>query len=67
MTLPLERTRSIRYTREFLYLLLDPKQTPRVPRPIRRMALDCLRHYPNYADLQVSARRTPEVWGWPEK
>lgn len=63
MTTPIERTRSILYTRELLFALLDPKQTPRVPREIRRRARDCLRHYPGSSDLAVSCRALPHTWG----
>jgi len=51
MTLPNERTQAIINTRRFLRELLDPKATPKVPRPIRLRALRCLRHYPNHLDL----------------
>jgi len=36
MTIPSERTRSLIYARDFLFGLLDPKKTPKVPRAIRR-------------------------------
>lgn len=50
MTLPFERKNSINNTREFLYDLLDPKKTPRVPRDIRNKACMLLRHYPTELD-----------------
>ena len=46
MTLPSERRYAVDSAREFLYRLLDPKKTPRVPLTIRKEACDCLRHYP---------------------
>ena len=46
MTLPEEEARAIAATRTFLYDLLDPKQTPRVPRAIRQRARRVLKHYP---------------------
>jgi hypothetical protein len=46
MTLPDERRRAITTAGEFLWALLDPKQTPRVPRSIRRRAARVLRHFP---------------------
>lgn len=46
MTLPDERIRAIKNTREFLRRLLDPKATPKVPKSIRTEAYWCLRHYP---------------------
>lgn len=46
MTLPHERTRAVLKTRKFLLALMDPKQTPRVPRELRLKARDLLKHYP---------------------
>lgn len=47
MTLPDERIRAVRNTREFLYTLLDPKKTPKVPRSVRVQARHLLKHYPS--------------------
>ena len=65
MTIPVERTRAVIQTREFLFALLDPKKTPRVRSEIRKQAYWCLRHYPGHHDLVVSARRLPDTWGLP--
>jgi len=46
MSLRYEQRQSLLRTREFLYQLLDPRKTPRVPRSIRQEAGRCLRHYP---------------------
>jgi hypothetical protein len=46
VTLPEEEARAIAETRTFLYDLLDPKQTPRVPKAIRQRARRVLKHYP---------------------
>lgn len=46
MTLPKERLTAIKQARDFLYSLLDPKETPGVPRRIRLEARRCLKHYP---------------------
>lgn len=46
MTLPFEEKRAINYTREFLYDLLIPSRTSRVPKEIRDRARSLLRHYP---------------------
>jgi hypothetical protein len=46
MTLPFEEKRAIQYTRKFLYDLLVPSETPRVPKEIRDRARSLLRHYP---------------------
>ena len=42
----MEERNSLMYAREFLVKLLDPKQTPNVPRAIRQEALRRLHHYP---------------------
>lgn len=46
MSLRYEQYRALIYARDFLRALLDPKQTPRVPRRVRAEACRCLRHYP---------------------
>lgn len=46
MTTPDEEARAIAMTRTFLFALLDPRQTPRVPREIRQRASRVLKHYP---------------------
>jgi hypothetical protein len=46
MSLRHEQYRSLKHTREFLFSLLDPSVTKRVPRAIRKKASACLRHYP---------------------
>ena len=51
MTLPFEEKRAVNYTRQFLYDLLIPSNTPRVPKEIRDRARSLLRHYP--ADYRV--------------
>lgn len=53
MTLPSERTRAVNYTREFLYSLIDPRKTPRVPKHIREDASRLLRHYPSQVDMDI--------------
>lgn len=46
MTLPHEEWRAIASVRRFLYDLLDPKKTPRVPKAIRQEARRVSKHYP---------------------
>lgn len=41
-----ERARAVTAAREFLFRLINPKATPRVPKSIRKEASDILRHYP---------------------
>ena len=62
MTLPDERFRAVKYAREFLRDLLDPKKTPRVPRAIRLRALSVLRHYPWETDMEQVAKKMPDVF-----
>lgn len=61
MTLPYERYNAIKWTEKFLQELLDPKQTPRVPRAIRQRAYSLLRHYPGGYNLDVLATKCPSV------
>lgn len=63
MTLPYERTHSIKMTRDFLRSLLDPKQTPRIPRKIRDQAYYCLRHFPADWDIEQVAKKSKNVFG----
>lgn len=60
MTLPDERTRAVIAGREFLLSLLDPKETPRVPRAVRQQALRVLRHFPGYSDFIAG----PKQFDW---
>lgn len=52
MSLPSEKQRAVLYARRFLYDLLDPKKTPKVPRPIRLQAIRILRHFPYEGELE---------------
>jgi hypothetical protein len=46
MSLPEEEARAIAHTRSFLFYLLDPRMTPRVPLAVRKQASRLLKHYP---------------------
>lgn len=46
MTTEEEGYRSLEQTRQFLFDLLNPQVTKRVPREIRKRASRCLKHYP---------------------
>jgi len=59
MTMPHEELRTLKYAREFLRELLNPKLTPRVPKAIRQRASSLLRHYP--WDLHLEARYADDV------
>lgn len=65
MTLPDERYRAIRCARYFLYELVDPKKTPRVPKAIRNRAVSILKHYPNDYDLDQIVSLAPDVVATP--
>lgn len=56
MTLPDERTRAIKYARDFLRELLDSSKTKRIPKDIRRRAGDVLRHFPSDLDIHLVAK-----------
>ena len=60
MTLPDERYRALLEAKKFLYELVDPKKTPRVPKNIRRQAYAVLRHFPWDMDLELIAEKIPE-------
>jgi hypothetical protein len=63
MTVPFERTRAVIHTYELLKRLQDPKETPRVPRWLRRHADALLRHYPTYGDIEQAHKALPDVFG----
>ena len=63
MTMPDERTRAIRRTREFLQDLLNPAKTKSIPRKIRDRAYVCLRHYPGEGDIAIANVLCPDVFG----
>ena len=46
MSLPSEEVHAIEASRRFLFDLLDPKATPRVPRAVRERARRVVKHYP---------------------
>lgn len=52
MTLPHEEIYALINTRAFLVRLLNPKDTPRVPKSVRKEAYWCLRHYPYDSSLK---------------
>ena len=51
MTLPDERTRAVLAVLSFLYDLIDPTETPKVPRKIREKASRLVKHYPHWHDM----------------
>jgi len=51
MTMPDEMFNAIRNARHFMLALMDPKQTPKVPKEIRKRARDRLKHFPSEFDI----------------
>jgi|Laugrefa1bdmlbdn_1035148.scaffolds.fasta_scaffold16816_3 hypothetical protein len=62
MTVPIERTNAVNWTRQFMYELIDPKKTPRVPKAVRQRALHLLRHYPSEFDMKLIADKEDLRW-----
>ena len=62
MTLPNERYRAVRYAREFMRDLLDPKKTPKVPRSVRERAYSTLKHFPGDYDMEMVAEEIQGVF-----
>lgn len=63
MTLPCERRNALNSVREFLRSLLDPKQTPKIPKAIRRKAYYRLKHYPSEHEVDRLAEASPDILG----
>lgn len=62
MTLPDERYRAVRWARQFLQEILDPKKTPGVPKIVRQQANSILRHYPSDWDMERACQGAPDVF-----
>ena len=52
MTMPDEMFNSLRNARHFMLTLMDPKQTPKVPKEIRKRARDRLKHFPSEYEIK---------------
>jgi len=63
MTVPFERTRALVQAKEFLEAMLDPKQTPRVPKALRGHAKALLRHYPELYEIELAHQARPDWYG----
>lgn len=63
MTIPFERTRALVHTKAILEAMLDPKQTPRVPRWMRGKAKSLLKHYPGLAEIEMAHKALPTEFG----
>jgi len=49
---PMQQVSAVVATRDFLLRLIDTKETPRIPREVRREARALLRHYPIASELR---------------
>lgn len=66
MTLPYERLRAVNNTGEFLFALLDPKKTPRVPKVVRQWARRLVKHYPHPYEMNIAAEQAPDLFEAPK-
>lgn len=61
MSLPSEEAAAIESVRRFLFDLLNPKATPRVPKAVRDRARRVVKHYPYsvlyFIERQIGERR----------
>jgi hypothetical protein len=62
MTLPYERYSAVLRTKEFLFGLLDPSKTPRVPLAVRQEARSLLKHFPAEWEMEATARKVPQYF-----
>lgn len=62
MTLPDERYRAVKFAREFLQNLANPKGYTRIPTKIRNEANSILRHFPSEWDMTRAASGSPDVF-----
>ena len=62
MTLPHEEALAIARVRQFMYDLMNPKATPKVPKAIRQQARRIMKHYPILPSLDC-AHRMAQEWG----
>jgi hypothetical protein len=51
MTLPNEWFISMKKNRQFLFDLLNPNTTPKVPKEVRKRASECLKHFPMQPEI----------------
>ena len=63
MTMPIERSRAVINTRQFLVDLMNPDKTPKVPNAVRKEAYRCLKHYPGEYYMEVVAEEVPTIFG----
>jgi hypothetical protein len=54
VSLPDEKRRAVASVRQFLFNLLDPQKTPRVPKAVRQEARRVLKHYPLDCEIEIT-------------
>jgi hypothetical protein len=63
MTLPYERSNAVFKAREFLINLITPSKIPRVPKKVRREALEILKHFPTNLDIELAVKENSKIFG----
>lgn len=63
MTMPIERTRAVLQTREFLRQLMTDVGSAGLPVSLREEARRLLRHYPNSSDMFLAHAALPQWFG----
>ena len=58
-----EEIYALQRCKEFIYSLLDPKQTPKVPKEIRQRARNVVKHYPIVIDFFVERYYNEKIVG----
>ena len=58
-----EEIYALQRCKEFIYSLLDPKQTPKVPKEIREKARIVVKHYPLVVDVFVEKYYNEKIVG----
>ena len=58
-----EEINALKRCKEFIYSLLDPKQTPKVPKEIRQRARNVVKHYPLVVDVFVEKYYNEKIVG----
>lgn len=64
MTTPVERTKAVVDTRDFLQMLANAEEVT-IRGLVQTVAAGLLRHYPLNVDLDVSASAAPGIWTHP--
>jgi hypothetical protein len=58
-----EEIYALQRCKEFIYSLLDPKQTPKVPKEIREKARIVVKHYPLVLDIFIEKYYNEKIVG----